>query len=234
MHIAGAKDGAHTGFMAQSMAERALANILIIEDDPQQVWFYSRALRGYRLTCVPRATAALAELERGLPDLIILDHVLSGGELGVQFLPRLKTLAAHVPIIVVSGTLDIQGKLQALQGPRAAHYVIEKPVDLDELEKTVEIALTECGFAEMVSMLQSVERAEGKEASVPEHQFTERLARQHKLLVQLRRAGGKPNISHLAGQYGVARKTIIRDLQDLIRRGQLDAAVYPEWASLAE
>src|SRR2546422_11705409 len=108
--------------MAHAMPERALANILIIEDDPQQVWFYSRALRGYRLTCVPNATAALAEIERELPDLIILDHVLSGGELGVQFLPRLKALAEHVPIIVVSGTPDIQGKLQAPQGPHASHY----------------------------------------------------------------------------------------------------------------
>jgi DNA-binding NtrC family response regulator len=211
------------------MAERVLANILIIEDDPQQVWFYSRALRGYRLTSVPNATAGLAEIERQVPDLIILDHVLADGQLGVTFLPKIKALAAHVPVILVSGTLDVQTQLKALQGPRAAHYVIEKPVDLNELERTVEIALTECGFAEMVSMLKSLEYAEGPEASVPEHQFTERLARQHKLLVQLRGATGRPNISHLAAQYRVARKTVIRDLQDLIRRGQLNADLYPEW-----
>ena len=211
------------------MAERALANILIIEDDPQQVWFYSRVLRGYRLTCVPNATAALRELERQTPDLMILDHVLTDGELGLKFLPRLKMLAAHVPIIVVSGTLDVQSQLKALQGPRAAHYILEKPVDLKELERTVEIALTECGFAEMVSMLQSLERAEGKETSLPEHQFTERLARQHKLLLQLRETQARPNITHLAGQYRVARKTVIRDLQDLIRRGQLKPEDYPEW-----
>jgi DNA-binding NtrC family response regulator len=211
------------------MTRQALANILIIEDDPQQLWFYSRSLRGYRLTCVPNGTAALSEIERKLPDLIVLDHVLTGGERGVEFLPRLKDVAAHVPVIVVSGTLDIVGKLQALQGPRAAHYVLEKPVDLDELERTVEIALTECGFAEMVSMLQSIERAEGKEASEPEHQFTARLARQHHLVRELRKATARPNITHLAAEYGVARKTIIRDLQDLIRRGQLDPALYPEW-----
>ena len=211
------------------MAERGLANILIIEDDPQQVWFYSRALRGYRLTCVPNATAGLTELKRHVPDLIILDHVLADGELGVKFLPQIKALASHVPVIVVSGTLDVRGQLKAVQGPRAAHYAIEKPVDLNELERTVEIALTECGFAEMVSMLQSLERAEGKEASMPEHQFTERLARQHKLLLQLRDTANRPNISHLATQYRVARKTIIRDLQDLIRRGQLNPDLYPEW-----
>ena len=228
MHIVAGRALAHTRIMATAMPERALANILIIEDDPQQVWFYSKSLRGYRLTCVPTASAALMEIERHTPDLILLDHVLAGGELGVSFLPQLKSKAAHVPIIVVSGTLDVQGKLAALQGPRSAHYVIEKPVDLNELEKTVEIALTECGFAEMVSMLESMERAEAAAASEPEHQFTARLARQHKLLVQLRKAGSKPNITHLAAEYGVARKTVIRDLQDLIRRGQLDPAVYPE------
>lgn len=227
MHIVLPLPMRQTPTMATAMAERALANILIVEDDPQQVWFYSKALRGYRLTCVPTASAAVGEIGRHLPDLILLDHVLAGGELGVSFLPQLKGKAAHVPIIVVSGTLDVQGKLAALQGPRSAHYVIEKPVDLNELEKTVEIALTECGFAEMVSMLESMERAEGEAASEPEHQFTARLARQHKLLLQLRNTGTKPNITTLASHYGVARKTIIRDLQDLIRRGQLDAAVYP-------
>jgi DeoR/GlpR family transcriptional regulator of sugar metabolism len=33
----------------------------------------------------------------------------------------------------------------------------------------------------------------------------------------------------LARQFKVARRTIIRDLQEMIRRGQLDAKVYPEW-----
>ena len=70
-------------------------------------------------------------------------------------------------------------------------------------------------------------RNNSKTASVPEHQFTERLARQHKLLLQLRNASAKPSITHLPAEYRVARKTIIRDLHDLIRRGQLDAAVYP-------
>ena len=44
----------------------------------------------------------------------------------------------------------------------------------------------------------------------------------------------QPNITHLAAKYRVARKTIIRDLQDLIRRRQLDAAVYPEWEAPTE
>jgi CheY-like chemotaxis protein len=125
--------------------ESPTASILVVEDDPQQVWLYSRALRDYRLTCVSTGTAALESLQKETPDLILLDHVLGKGELGGEFLPRLKDTAAHVPVIMVSGTLDIQGQLKALQGPRSASFVVTKPVDLAELEKTVEIALTECG-----------------------------------------------------------------------------------------
>lgn len=211
------------------MPDPKVADILIIEDDPRQIRLYSKALRGYRLTCVSNGTAALVEVVRHIPDLVILDHVLADGQLGTDFLPLLKNAAAHVPVIIISGTLDIKGKLDALQGPRAAHYVIEKPVDLDELEKVVNTALNECGLAETVRSLQSLERAEKIESNEPERRFTERLARQNELLKGLRGTQDRPNISRLADQFKVSRKTIIRDLNDLIQRGQLDAALYPEW-----
>jgi len=215
------------------MAERVTASILIVEDDPRQLRLYSRALRGYRLNCVSNGTAALKLLAGSLPDLILLDHILADGERGTDFLPKLKQIAAHVPVVMISGTLDLAGKLKALQGPDAAHYVIEKPVDLDELEKTVRIALERCGMAETIRELRSLERAEKIEANEPERRFTERLARQHALLSRLRGSDERPNISQLARDFTVSRKTVIRDLHDLIQRGQLEASVYPEWNTAA-
>ena len=206
-----------------------MASILIIEDDPQQLKLYAKALRAYQLTCVTTGSAALTALAATKPDLIILDNILDAGERGVEFLSRLKDAAAHVPVILISGTLKIREQLAALQGPRAAHFVLEKPVDLDELDRTVEIALTECGFGEMVAALQSLERAEKTGVTDPNRRFTERLARQYEMLKRLRGADGRPNISGLARDFSVARKTIIRDLQDMIRRGQLPEAAYPEW-----
>jgi CheY-like chemotaxis protein len=211
------------------MAESSMASILIVEDDPKQLKLYAKALRGYRLTCVSSGTAALAALSDLRPDLILLDNILNEGERGVEFLPRLKNAAAHVPIIVISGTLKVREKLEALQGPRSAHYVLEKPVDLDELDRTVEIALTECGLGETVRALQSLERAEKIDSSEPDRRFTERLARQHEILSRLRGTTDRPNISALAREFNVSRKTIIRDLQDLIGRGQLPSGLYPEW-----
>lgn len=216
-----------------TMNSPPLASILIVEDDPQQIRLYSKGLRGYRLTCVANGSAALAAVIERVPDVVLLDHILAGGERGTDFLPRLKEVAAHVPVIIISGTLGIRDQLKALQGPRSAHYVLEKPVDLDELERTVEIALTECGMAETIRALESLERAELIESNEPERRFVERLARQHELLKRLRRTSDKPNISALAREFNVARRTIHRDLHDLILRGQLDAAMYPEWKSEA-
>ena len=77
--------------------------------------------------------------------------------------------------------------------------------------------------------VQSLERAEKIDTHDPERRFTERLARQNELLKHVRDSSDRPNITRLAAAYHVSRKTIIRDLQDLIQRGQLDASVYPAW-----
>ena len=206
------------------MSETFSASILIIEDDPRQIRLYSQALRGYRLTCVNHGAAALAAIARQTPDLILLDHVLKHGEFGLDLLPRLKEAAAHVPVIVISGTLDVRAQLAALSGPNSAHYAIEKPVDLDDLEKTVARALNECGFAETVAALRSLENAEKIETGDRERLFTERLARQVELIRRFREAATRPNISQLAEEFRVDRKTIRRDLHDLVTRGQLPHA----------
>jgi DNA-binding NtrC family response regulator len=183
----------------------AKASILVIEDDPQQTRLYNKALRGFRVTSVTTASAAVEELQEHLPDLIILDHTLAEGEKGTEFLPRIKELASHVPVIVISGTLDITGELHALSGPLAAHFVLRKPIRLEELERTVARSLASCGMGEAVAMLRSLERAERIETHEPERLFTERLARQHQIVNQLREASERPNVSALARQFSVSR-----------------------------
>jgi DNA-binding NtrC family response regulator len=203
----------------------------VIEDDPDQVLLYRKALKTFRLHSMETATRALCLLEEEIPDLIILDHLLSQAERGTDFLPALKDKAGHVPIILITGTLNVQSQLKALQGANSAHYLIEKPVDIDELRKVVGQALDECGIAETVRSIRSLERAEMIHTSEPERQFAERLARQHELLKKLRNGptnNERANISALAREFRVSRRTIARDLQDLVTRGQLDPAVYPE------
>lgn len=201
------------------------ASILVVEDDARQVRLYAQALAGYRATFVSSGTAAVAALQRELPDLIVLDHILQNGETGLQFLPKFKALAAHVPVVIVSGTLDVRSQISALSGPGAAHYVIEKPVDVIEFQATIKRALEKCGLAETVAELRSLENAELIETGDRERLFTERLARQVELIQRLRGGAHRPNISQLAAEFRVDRKTIRRDLHDLVTRGQLPAAI---------
>jgi DNA-binding NtrC family response regulator len=211
------------------MVERWRATLLIIEDDPDQVLLYAKALRRYRLRTVGSGGEALQYIHQEIPDLVILDHILAAGEKGTDLLPILRTDLAHVPVIVISGTLDLPAQLRALQGPYSAQYVIEKPVDIDELLTTVERALEDCGMAETVRALKSLERAEMIKTSEPERQFTERLARQLELLKRLRKSGEEPNISQLAREHKVSRRTIARDLRDLVNRGQLAPGAVAHW-----
>ena len=208
--------------------------ILIIEDDDFQYEIYEEALSQYKLTRVKNGTDALAQIPRERPDLVVLDHVLSDGELGLDFLPELKDLLPFVPIIVVSGALEVHQQIRALQGPRRAHYCLPKPVDVHELKRTVQTALTECGEKELVRQFEALERSHRVDALDLFSRSTDRLARQNKIRDMVKDSKDRPNISALARQFHVARRTIIRDLQELIRRGQLEPEVYPEWENPAE
>ena len=205
------------------------ATILIIEDDDLQYEIYEDALAQYKLVRATTGSQALALISKERPDALILDHVLDKGELGLEFLPELKELVPFVPIIVVSGALEVEQQLQALQGPRRAHYCLAKPVDIRALKKTVEIVLQECGEREVVHQFEALERSHRIDAVDLFSRSTDRLKRQSQIRERVAKSKQRPNISALAREHNVARRTIIRDLQELIRRGQLDPAVYPEW-----
>ena len=208
--------------------------ILIIEDDDLQYEIYEEALSKYVLERVTTGTAALRRLSQHRPDVLILDHVLDKGELGLDFLPGLKELLPFVPIIVVSGALDIEQQLKALQGPRRAHYCLTKPVDIQALKRTVEVALSDCGEREIVHQFEALERSHRIDAIELFSRSSDRLKRQTQIRERLMKTRERPNISALAREFGVARRTIIRDVQELIRRGQVSPEVYPEWENPKE
>jgi len=203
--------------------------ILIVEDDDLQYEIYEEALAKYQLIRVKTGTEALARMKSQPPDALVLDHVLSQGELGLDFLPEFKELLPHVPIIIVSGALEVRQQMAALQGPRRAHYCLPKPVDVSALRRTVATALKECGETEVVRQFEALERSHRSDALDLFSRSTDRLARQNRILDLVKKSKDRPNISALSRDFKVARRTIIRDLQELIRRGQLKPEVYPEW-----
>jgi DNA-binding NtrC family response regulator len=203
--------------------------ILVIEDDDLQYELYEEALKDYELIRAKTASRALQSLPKDRPHLIILDHVLARGELGLDYLPEMKDLLPYVPIVIVSGALEVAQQMEALQGPRRAHYCLTKPVDLEELRRTIQTALRECGEAEIIRQFEALERSRRVDVEELLSRSTDRLARQTEIRRQLQGTTDRPNISALARQFRVARRTIIRDLHELIRRGELPADLYQPW-----
>ena len=199
------------------------APILIVEDDPVQSRLYQQAMPYYGFEVAKDSSEAVRKFQNNQPSLVLLDHVLRCGDCGLDLIPEFKRLAAHVPVIIISGTLALNQQIIALSGPSAAHYVIEKPVDLNKLEGTVKIALRECGMAEAVASLQSLERLEMVAHGDRERLYSERLFRQHSILNQLRSSKIRPNITRLAEEFHVDRRSIRRDIDDLVVRGQIPA-----------
>ena len=199
------------------------APILIVEDDPVQSRLYQQAMPYYGFEVAKDRSEAVRKFQNNQPSLVLLDHVLRCGDCGLDLIPEFKRLAAHVPVIIISGTLALNQQIIALSGPGAAHYVIEKPVDLNRLEGTVKIALRECGMAEAVASLQSLERLEMLAHGDRERLYSERLFRQHSILNQLRSSKIRPNITRLAEEFHVDRRSIRRDIDDLVVRGQIPA-----------
>jgi DNA-binding NtrC family response regulator len=202
-------------------------NILIIEDDDLQYEIYEETLSDYELTRARSGSEALTSIARKPPDVVILDHVLDKGELGLDFLPELKDLLPFVPIIIVSGALEVHQQMDALQGPRRAHYCLTKPLDVHVLKRTVATAMKECGQREAVRQFEALERSRRVDALELFSRSTDRLSRQNRIREIVSKSSERPNISALAREFSVARRTIIRDLQELIRRGQLKPETYP-------
>ncbi|MCD8534878.1 MAG: response regulator [Verrucomicrobia bacterium] len=199
--------------------------LLIIEDDDLQFEIYQEALEGFVLHRAVTIREALERISECPASLVILDHILADGDLGLEHLATIKEALPHVPIIVISGALEVHQQMEALQGPRRAHYCLTKPLDLEKLTITVQEALTQCGETEIVEQFSALEKSKRIDALDLMSRSTERLSRQNEILKRLQGRSQKPNISHLAREFRVARRTILRDLNELVRRGQLNTSI---------
>ena len=202
-------------------------SILIVEDEDLQYEIYEDALEGYHLVRARSGQEALQILGRIPVKLIILDHILAEGDLGLDYLPDLRELLSHIPVIVVSGALEVHERLNALQGAQGADFCLTKPVDLDELNSTIERALRECGEAEVIRKFEALEKTLRWNVKSLLNRSTDRLTRQKLLWKRIRDSEERPNISALAREFSVARRTVVRDIDELVRRGQLAPDIFP-------
>jgi DNA-binding response OmpR family regulator len=130
----------------------ASKRILIVDDDldVRQAMYVRLKANGYDIFFATDAISSVSEARKHVPDLIILDLGLPGGD-GYVVIERLhrNPALAMIPIIVVSGR-DVQSNRDRAIKAGAKVY-LQKPVDTSELLATIRHALGEPAQAEDVA-----------------------------------------------------------------------------------
>ena len=87
---------------------------------------------GYKTRVAANYNQALAEIDKKLPDVAILDVKLDKGDNdGIELLSHIKSKNKDIPVIIISGHANIEMAVKSLQ--HGAFEFIEKPFDQERL-----------------------------------------------------------------------------------------------------
>lgn len=116
------------------------ARILVVDDDEHGRQALERLLRaeGFATWGAADGEAALAEVERALPDLVVADLTMPRMG-GVELCKRLHQLDQDLPVIMMTAHSDLHSAIESLR-ERADDYLI-KPLQDDAVVWSVERAL---------------------------------------------------------------------------------------------
>ena len=111
-----------------------IAEILIIDDNPDIRNIINDLIidAGYKTRIAANYNQALAEIDKKLPDVAIIDVKLDKGDNdGIELLSHIKSKNKDVPVIIISGHANIEMAVKSLQ--YGAFEFIEKPFDQERL-----------------------------------------------------------------------------------------------------
>ncbi|KEJ95600.1 two-component system, NtrC family, C4-dicarboxylate transport response regulator DctD [Pseudosulfitobacter pseudonitzschiae] len=138
------------------------ANIWVVDDDDdhREGLCDLIAAAGHRPIPLSGGLAARDTLAGALPDLILSDLRMPGLD-GIGVLEAVRSVAAHLPLILLTGHGDVTQAVRAMQ--RGAQDFLEKPYDADHLLTVVERSLAAGRLHAEVRMLRERLKVEGAE-----------------------------------------------------------------------
>ena len=117
-----------------------MANLLIVDDDPNTLASLARAFRlaGHEASVCDNAARAL-ELVKSQPFDIMLSDVVMPGKDGLALLEEVRNLGITLPVVMISGQANIEMAVRATR--LGAVDFLEKPLSTDKLLLTLENVL---------------------------------------------------------------------------------------------
>jgi CheY-like chemotaxis protein len=117
--------------------------VLIVDDDPPTVRVLRDLISGFRherayvVETAPDGAAALAALERGQYDLVLLDVYMPEMN-GLELLAQMRRRGISTPVLILTGNNDGRTAGEALASGILAY--VPKPFDFTRLEMLVALA----------------------------------------------------------------------------------------------
>ena len=118
------------------------AEILIIDDNPDIRNIIKDLIdeAGFKTRVAANYNQALAEIDKKLPDVAIIDVKLDKGDNdGIELLSHIKNKNKDIPVIIISGHANIEMAIKSLKS--GAFEFIQKPFDQERLMNFVNRAV---------------------------------------------------------------------------------------------
>lgn len=136
-----------------------MARVLVVDDDALFLKTMQRNLvgRGYAVETCANPAEVMEMLDRGGVDCLLLD-VRMPGIGGLDLVQRVVRHDPPVPVVMISGEGSVSAAVEALK--RGAYDFLEKPVDPDKLDHTIQNAIRRRDLQEENSQLMEELEAE--------------------------------------------------------------------------
>jgi DNA-binding NtrC family response regulator len=131
-----------------------MATLLAVDDQPEILDTLRRVLsHSHEVLRASSGKEALQIFEASLPDCVLLDIDMPGMD-GIEVLRRLTKLDPNVPVIMLTGALDVKAAVSSFK--EGAYDYLTKPPDFEELNQTIDRAI------EKTALLSEVRRLRGE------------------------------------------------------------------------
>src|SRR3954452_12213446 len=131
----------HSRILPPCGASRRMANLLLIDDDPDLLPDQMHQVfpaPAHRVEIAPTGSEGLERARESPPDVILLDLRLPD-QSGLDVLTQLRQIDARIPVVLVTVARSADSAIEAMR--QGAYDYLLKPLDLQELDRVIGEAL---------------------------------------------------------------------------------------------
>lgn len=123
------------------------SKLLLVDDEKDFILALAERLRlrNYDVRVATSGEAAFSEIQKERPDIVLLDLKMPGMS-GLESLKKIKAKDPSIEVVMLTGSISINGKSgEAGRRAGAADYMV-KPIDIDDLIEKLKDIMKRCSL----------------------------------------------------------------------------------------